>query len=266
MNCSSCGGFVENGRCRNCGRSFVMPVCTNPDIPPENENQNFGQEDSSVQNRAPNKKMTVCRTCGAWVAKKAKRCPYCGAGVKKRSFFKFLLGLIIAVIALCAIIITIVGSIAMIRENRPAEATAPVRQSEKSSQTFKREDENEEDSKGENAQIAAMEQTEEAAEPESPGEESITAGPAEGGVNPELKEMLDSYEAFMDGYVEFMQEYEDTDNPLGMMADYAQLMADYASFAEKIDEIDEDALSAEDYAYYVEVMSRVSQKMILASD
>ncbi|MGM9614209.1 MAG: DUF6591 domain-containing protein [Oscillospiraceae bacterium] len=144
----------------------------------------------------------------------------------------------------------------MTRENRQVETTAPIQPSEKSLQTFERGNENDGDTKEENAVIAAEEQTEEA-------EMAVSAGDQ---VNPEFKEMLDEYESFMDGYIEFMQEYENSDNPIGMMADYARLMADYASFAEKMDEIDEDALSAPDYAYYVEIMSRVSQKMILASD
>lgn len=256
MTCSSCGGFVENGKCQNCGRSFVMPTYVTPDMPPESDGRNVGADNSSFPNRTPNKKMTTCRTCGAWVAKKAKRCPYCGARVKKRSFFKFLLGVIITAIALCAVIIAIAGGIAMTRESRPAETTTPIQPPKKSSQTFERESGNDEDSKEENAVTAAEDQTEEA-------ETTVSAGDQ---VNPEFKAMLDEYESFMDGYIEFMQEYEESDNPIGMMADYAKLMADYASFAEKMDAIDEDALSAPDYAYYVEIMSRVSQKMILASD
>ena len=39
------------------------------------------------------------------------------------------------------------------------------------------------------------------------------------------------------------------------------MMADYAKFTEKIDAIDEDELSDADYAYYIKVTGRVTEKL-----
>lgn len=46
-----------------------------------------------------------------------------------------------------------------------------------------------------------------------------------------------------------------------MLADYGKMMTSYADWVSKIDDIDEDALSASDCAYYLEVQGRVTQKL-----
>lgn len=80
------------------------------------------------------------------------------------------------------------------------------------------------------------------------------------GVDPDLKEVLDGYEKFVNEYVDFMKEY--TDNPsLDAVAKYGKMMSDYAKHMDEIDDIDEDDLSDEDYAYYIEVTARVSKKL-----
>ena len=86
-----------------------------------------------------------------------------------------------------------------------------------------------------------------------------------GEVSPDLKEMLDSYEAFVDEYVEFMQKYQDSDDTTSMLSDYMKYMQSYAEFVQEVDDVDTDNLSAADYAYYIEVTSRISQKLIEAS-
>ena len=111
------------------------------------------------------------------------------------------------------------------------------------------------DSSEEGAQSAAAEAINEAAE------EATDSG----AVNPEFKEMLDSYEAFMDEYVEFMQNYQNSDDTLSMLQQYTDFLQRYSDYMQKIDDIDTDSLSAADYAYYIEVTSRVSQKLLTVS-
>lgn len=81
------------------------------------------------------------------------------------------------------------------------------------------------------------------------------------GVDPDFKETMDEYEAFMNDYVDFMKKYENSDDTASMMVDYGKMMAQYAEFTEKIDNIDEDELSDADYAYYMKVTGRVTEKM-----
>ena len=83
------------------------------------------------------------------------------------------------------------------------------------------------------------------------------------GVDPELKAFLDSYEEFMDEYIAFMKKYtEDPGNAVSMLTEYATIMEKYGDFAEKIEQYDEKEMSTEDAKYYLEVTTRVTQKML----
>lgn len=83
------------------------------------------------------------------------------------------------------------------------------------------------------------------------------------GVDPDLKEFLDSYEAFMDEYVVFMKKYkDDPGNAISMLSEYAVIMEKYTDFAEKIDKYDSNEMSTEDAKYYLEVINRCNQKML----
>lgn len=92
---------------------------------------------------------------------------------------------------------------------------------------------------------------------------STTAGT--NGVTPELKEFLDSYEAYMDQYIAFMQKYENSDGAYSMLYDYLDMMLQYADFAKKLDQYDTDKMSAADSAYYLEVTMRVTKKLYAAA-
>lgn len=65
----------------------------------------------------------------------------------------------------------------------------------------------------------------------------------------------------MDGYVEFMKKYEDSDDTTSMLADYESMMQQYSDWSKKFDDVDEGSLSADDQAYYLEVQGRVAQKL-----
>lgn len=102
---------------------------------------------------------------------------------------------------------------------------------------------------------AEPEETEEPAETEEPTEE-----PA--GVSADFKAVMDKYEAFIDEYVTFIKKYEEEGRPLSMLSEYTELLTQYTEFAETMAAYNGDNLSAADYAYYIEVMGRVSQKLL----
>lgn len=81
------------------------------------------------------------------------------------------------------------------------------------------------------------------------------------GVSPDFKELMDSYEKFMNEYVAFMKKYQNSGNAASMLADYVKFTERYADFEKKVENIDEDSLSAADVAYYSEVMARVTKKL-----
>ena len=90
---------------------------------------------------------------------------------------------------------------------------------------------------------------------------------AENEIRPEVKEFLDSYEAFTEEYIAFMERFENADatDLAAMMGDYASILARYADFAEKVDAMEDDDLTDAELAYYLEVTTRVSQKLLLAA-
>ena len=82
------------------------------------------------------------------------------------------------------------------------------------------------------------------------------------GIRPEFKEAMDSYEAFFDEYIEFMQKYAQTEDSISMLGDYAKYIEQYAETMEKLDAIGEEELSDEEAVYYAEVSARISQKLL----
>ncbi len=109
---------------------------------------------------------------------------------------------------------------------------------------------------------AEPDEDEKESEAEKPAEEETKADT--GIVDPDLKAFLDSYEKYMDEYVEFMQKYSANPTDLTLLTEYADMMEKYSDFAEKIDKYDSDEMSTADAAYYLEVTTRVSQKLLKA--
>ena len=108
--------------------------------------------------------------------------------------------------------------------------------------------------------------TETTAPQDQPAAEASSAQ-SSGEVTPEFKEMMDSYEAFMNQYCDFMVKYTnatssgDSATLLAMTADYASLVQQELDWASKIDGVDESTLSPADDAYYLEVQGRVLKKL-----
>jgi len=83
-----------------------------------------------------------------------------------------------------------------------------------------------------------------------------------GGLDPDFKAAMDSYEKFMDEYVTFMKKYKDNPSDLGLLADYADYMSKYADFVEDFEKWEDEEMNAAETAYYIEVQSRVSKKLL----
>ena len=100
----------------------------------------------------------------------------------------------------------------------------------------------------------------------APAAETKTAEKSNQGVDPDLKDFLDSYETFVDEYVVFMQQYSKNPSDLSLLAKYTDIMQKYSDFAVKVEKYDTKEMSTEDAAYYIEVTSRCSQKMLKVLD
>ena len=79
---------------------------------------------------------------------------------------------------------------------------------------------------------------------------------------PEFKEAMDAYEAFYDEYCDFMIRYQDNPTDLMLVAQYGQLLIKMAEVNEAFEKWDESELNNEELKYYLEVSSRVMQKLV----
>ena len=84
------------------------------------------------------------------------------------------------------------------------------------------------------------------------------------GIRPEFKEAMDSYEAFFDEYIEFMNKYSeaDTSEMITLLADYTEYMTEFAEAMEEFEELDYQDMSTEEAIYYMEVYSRITAKLM----
>lgn len=93
-------------------------------------------------------------------------------------------------------------------------------------------------------------------------EEPTGGASASGEVTPSFKEYMDSYEAFFDECIAFMDKYEEsTDYTPEMLDDFNTYMERYTDMTAKMNEVDTGALSPADLAYYNEVNARVYEKL-----
>ena len=83
------------------------------------------------------------------------------------------------------------------------------------------------------------------------------------GIRPEFKEAMDSYEAFFDEYVAFMERYAeaDTTEMLNLLSDYTKYMTEYAEAMNRLTELEEQDMSIDEAIYYMEVTSRITEKL-----
>ena len=79
-------------------------------------------------------------------------------------------------------------------------------------------------------------------------------------IRPETKEALDSYEEFMEGYVDFMKKYNENSSDATLLKDYASYMTKYADFTDKFNKMKDD-LNAAELSYYLKVQARVLDKL-----
>lgn len=82
------------------------------------------------------------------------------------------------------------------------------------------------------------------------------------GLDPDLKEFLDSYEEFIDEYVDFMKKYYDDPTDLGLLDDYYDIMSKYNAYMNKLDTYSTESMSKADYNYYIDVTARCNKKIL----
>lgn len=86
------------------------------------------------------------------------------------------------------------------------------------------------------------------------------------GLRKEFKEAMDSYEAAMDEYITFMTKYKASKgtNP-ELISAYGEYMKKYIDATDAFNKWDGKEMNKEEAKYYVEVQTRVTQKLMNAS-
>lgn len=85
-------------------------------------------------------------------------------------------------------------------------------------------------------------------------------------VRPEFKEAMDSYETFMNEYCDLMKKYAESDGTdLGLLADYTEYMGKYGEVVEAFEAWESEELNAAETAYYLDVQTRINQKLLEVS-
>lgn len=96
------------------------------------------------------------------------------------------------------------------------------------------------------------------AEADSPASETLVDG-----MRPDFKDAMDSYESFMNEYADFMEKYAESDgtDPT-LLADYATFITKYADMAASFEAWNSEDLNDAELAYYLEVQTRVNQRLL----
>ncbi|MBE5897259.1 MAG: zinc ribbon domain-containing protein [Lachnospiraceae bacterium] len=88
---------------------------------------------------------------------------------------------------------------------------------------------------------------------------------SESGLRPEFKEAMDSYESFMDEYIAFMNKYKSDPTNLELIKSYSNYMSKYTECMSAFSKWEDEDLNDEELQYYLEVQSRVNQKLLDAA-
>lgn len=97
--------------------------------------------------------------------------------------------------------------------------------------------------------------------PEEPQEEVVD----QNGIRPEFKKSMESYEAFFDEYIEFMNAFKQDSTSLSMLTKYAEFMTKYEKAMSEMDKIDESELTDAEDKLFLETQLRINNKLAEAA-
>lgn len=84
----------------------------------------------------------------------------------------------------------------------------------------------------------------------------------QGNMSKEFVKSMKSYEKFMDEYVEFMTTYDESSADAEILFKYLELMGKYEETVKSFEQWEDKDLTDDEWAYYLEVQTRVNQKLL----
>ena len=107
--------------------------------------------------------------------------------------------------------------------------------------------------------------TEEESEEISVPESEDTSSYDDNELSTDFKEAMDSYEKFMNEHIDFMKEYQESDGTdMSLLSEYSEYMNKYTKVCEDFADWEDKDMNSSETAYYVEVQTRVNQKLLEA--
>ena len=82
------------------------------------------------------------------------------------------------------------------------------------------------------------------------------------GISNEFKEAMDSYESYMNEYVEFMKKYNANSSDPSLLSQYYTMLQKYSEHVSAFEKWKSEDMTTEEAAYYVDVQARVSKKLL----
>ena len=82
------------------------------------------------------------------------------------------------------------------------------------------------------------------------------------GIRSDFKAAMDSYESFINEYVEFIKKYKENPGDLSLLADYADYMTKLSDMTSKFDQWESEGLNDAELDYWLEVQTRVNAKLV----
>ena len=89
-----------------------------------------------------------------------------------------------------------------------------------------------------------------------------SSSPSKNVLGADFKKAMDSYEEFIDEYISFMKKYSKNPTDFSLLADYSNYMNKYTKVMEDFEEWEDEDLNSAETAYYIEVQTRVSKKLL----
>lgn len=82
-------------------------------------------------------------------------------------------------------------------------------------------------------------------------------------IRKDFKEAMDKYETFIDEYVAFMKKYKNSNGAdLNLINDYTKYLEKYTEMLESFEKWESSDMTTKEAAYYLEVQTRVSKKLL----
>ena len=82
------------------------------------------------------------------------------------------------------------------------------------------------------------------------------------GMRAEVKDALETYEAFFVEYCDIMKKYQEDPTNMELMTEYTAFMGQYAETMTKMEALNDGTLNDAEMKYYVEVSGRISQMLL----